>query len=55
MAVVPLGVFAAYAAHKAEQHRQIERNSRRMELELAAINPYLATLPNETQYEVKRL
>lgn len=55
MAVIPLGVFAAYAAHKAEQHRQIERNSRTMELELAAINPYLATLPNETQYEVKRL
>ena len=26
-----------------------------MELELAALNPYLATLPNETQYEVKRL
>lgn len=55
LAVIPLGVFAAYAAHKAEQHRQIERNSRRMELELAAINPYLATLPSETQYEVKRL
>ncbi len=55
MAVIPLGVFAAYAAHKAEQHRQIERNSRKMELELAAINPYLAALPDETQHEVKRL
>lgn len=55
MAVIPLGVFAAYVAHKAEQHRQIERESRKKELELAAINPYLATLPPDTQYEVKRI
>jgi hypothetical protein len=54
MAVIPLGVLAGFAAHKAEQHRKIERSSRRMELELSAISPYLATLPDSIQHAVKQ-
>ncbi|MDQ1592555.1 MAG: hypothetical protein QOG71_3182 [Pyrinomonadaceae bacterium] len=53
--LIPLGVMAAYAAHKGEQHRLSERNSRRMELELASINPYLAPLPEIDKNEVKKM
>lgn len=52
---IPLGVIAAYAAHRAEKHREAERRNRRMELELASINPYLAKLPDDEQNRIVAL
>ena len=48
------GVLAAYAAKQADEHLQNERHNRRLELEIASIDPYLAPLPEETRFDVKR-
>lgn len=50
---VAFGIAAAWASREAEKHQEVERRSRKMELELASINPYLALLPDDTQFEVK--
>ena len=51
---VTFGILAAYAARQADRHQEIERNSRRVELALASIDPYLAGLPDDTLQEVKK-
>lgn len=49
-----IGILAAYAARLAGEHRDNERRNRRLELELAALDPFLAPLPEEKRLEVKR-
>jgi len=51
---LPFGIIAAYAARQAEKHHDLERRNRRVELELASIDPYILPLPEEVRYEVKR-
>ncbi|MBI4303957.1 MAG: hypothetical protein HY665_06430 [Chloroflexi bacterium] len=51
---VTFGIISAYAARQAEKHEEVERRSRRIELELASIDPYLAPLPEEVQHDVKQ-
>ena len=53
-AAVSFGVLAAYAARQADVHQSNERHNRKMELELASVGPFLAQLPDETQFEVKK-
>jgi hypothetical protein len=48
------GIAAAYAAREADKHQAIERKNRRVELELASIDPFLSAMPEEMQNEVKR-
>ena len=50
---IAFGIGAAWAAREAEKHQQAERHNRKMELELASISPYLALLPDDTQFAVK--
>jgi hypothetical protein len=51
---ITFGIAAAWAAREAEKHQNSERRNRKMELELASISPYLALLPEQTQFEVKK-
>ena len=44
-----VGVLAAYAGSQADRFLEIERRNRKMALELEAIGPYLAPLPQEQQ------
>jgi len=46
---ITVGVLAAYAAFQADRFFEIERRNRKMALELEAIGPYLAPLPQEMQ------
>jgi hypothetical protein len=52
--VIAFGIGVAWAARQADKHQAEERRCRRMELELAAIQPYLANLPEKDQWEVKK-
>lgn len=47
--------LAAYAAHQADKQGRIERENRRIELDLAGIGPYLAEMPEETSKELKKI
>lgn len=53
-AAITFGILSAYCAKQAEGLDERERKSRKMELELASIDPYLISLPEEQQQEVKR-
>jgi hypothetical protein len=44
-----VGVLAAYAAHQADKSFEVERRNRKLALELEAIGPYLAPLPQDLQ------
>lgn len=48
------GVLGAYAARQAERHEAVERSNRRLELALASIDPYLVSLPEDKQHQVKQ-
>lgn len=48
------GIVSAYAARQADKHQENERRNRRLELEIASINPFLSGFPDELQYEIKR-
>ncbi|GAU08885.1 hypothetical protein [Desulfoplanes formicivorans] len=50
---ITFGILAAYAARQADKHEEAERKNRKMELELAAIDPYLSELPVETRHKIK--
>ncbi len=50
---ITFGILAAYAARQADKHEESERKNRKMELELAAIDPYLSELPVETRHKIK--
>jgi len=47
------GVLAAYAASQADKYQKIERQNRRLALELEAIGPYIAPLPTAKQEEFR--
>lgn len=47
------GIIATYAARESIQHRKKARINRKLALELAALNPYLALLPKDEQKKVK--
>lgn len=47
------GVLAAYAASQADKYQKIERQSRRLALELEAMGPFIAPLPLDKQQEFR--
>ncbi|MDX2220913.1 MAG: hypothetical protein SF172_17990 [Burkholderiales bacterium] len=46
---IPLGVLAAYSASQADKAHKSEQKNRALSLELEALGPYLAPLPQEEQ------
>lgn len=50
---IPLFVLAGFAFQQSGRHRENERAARRFELELAAIDPYLALLDDTKRNEIK--
>lgn len=46
---IAVGVFAAYAAAQADRYMESERRNRKLALELEAVGPYLAPLPEAQQ------
>jgi hypothetical protein len=50
---VTVGVLAAYAANQADRFFQMEKYNRKLALELAAIDPFIALLPEEEQHKFK--
>lgn len=48
-----VGVLAAYAGNQADKYQKIERYSRNLALELQAIGPYIAPLPEDKQHEFR--
>ena len=48
-----LGVLAAYAGREAGTHRRREQFARKVQLELASIDAYLASLPKTEQDAIK--
>jgi hypothetical protein len=53
-AALTFGILAAYSARQADKHHDLERRNRRVELELASIDPYILPLPEAVRHEVKR-
>lgn len=53
LVTLTVGVLAAYSANQADKYIEIERRNRKMALELDAIGPYLAPLPQEKQDEFR--
>lgn len=47
------GILAAYAASQADKYQKIERQNRRLALELEAMGPYIAPLSAEKQEEFR--
>jgi len=47
------GVLAAYAASQADKYQKVERQNRRLALELEAMGPYIAPLSSEKQEEFR--
>lgn len=50
----PFVLLAGFAALQVSKHQRAERTNRQQELEIAAIDPYLATFDDTTRKEVKR-
>lgn len=48
------GILAAYAARLADKHDFSEKLNRKMELELASIDPYIVNLPEDLKNEIKK-
>lgn len=48
-----IGVLAAYAASQADKYMEVERRNRKLALELEALGPFLAPLPDELQQEFR--
>lgn len=51
---VTLAILAGYSAFQADRHRRAEIENRRMELELASFDPFLASLTDEERNELKK-
>lgn len=47
------GVLASYCSSQASRHQKAERQNRKMELELASIDPFLASLPEDVRNVIK--
>ena len=50
---ITVGVLAAYAASQADRFFKMEKYHRKLALELAAIDPFIALLPLEEQHKFK--
>jgi len=50
---VTVGLFAAYSAAQADRYMESERRNRKLALELEAVGPYLAPLPEDRQQEFR--
>jgi len=50
---VTVGLFAAYSASQADRYMEAERRNRKLALELEAVGPYLAPLPEDRQQEFR--
>jgi hypothetical protein len=50
---ITVGVFAAYAANQADRFFHMEKHNRKLALELAAIDPFIALLPQDEQFKFK--
>lgn len=50
---IPAFALVAFAARESGKHRENERRARRLELELAAIDPYLALLDEDQRKQIK--
>jgi hypothetical protein len=50
---ITVGVLAAYAGSQADRFFHMEKSNRKLALELAAIDPFIALLPQEEQYKFK--
>jgi len=50
---IAVGVFAAYAASQAEKSSTMERKNRKLALELEAVGPYIAPLPEDMQFKFR--
>ena len=48
-----MGLFAAYSASQADRYMEAERRNRKLALELEAVGPYLAPLPEDRQQEFR--
>lgn len=53
--VLALGAFAAYAVAEARNHRRAERESRRREVELSSIDPFLVLVEDRAEAEKIKL
>lgn len=49
-----VGSIAAYLIIQSAHHRERERQARKLELDLASIDPYLALMPPDVTVEVKK-
>ena len=52
---VTLAILAGYSAFQADRHRRSEIENRRMELELASFDPFLASLTDDERNELKKV
>lgn len=50
---VPFAALAGYAAHESSKHREQARINRQIELQLASLDAYLVTLPEEEQHRLR--
>lgn len=50
---ITVGVFAAYSASQADRFFHVEKYNRKMSLELAAIDPFIALLPQDEKDKFK--
>ena len=50
---MPFAAFAAYAGHESSKHREQSRVYRQVELQLASLDAYLVTLPEQKQDEIR--
>jgi len=48
-----VGVLAAYAVSQADKYQKIERSNRKLALELEAIGPFVAPLPQDKQEQFR--
>ncbi len=50
---VPFAALATYAARESSKHREQAIGNRKIELQLASLDTYLVSLPEEKQEEIK--
>lgn len=53
VASLTLGGIATYCGNQSSQHRQQERQAKRMELDIAALNPFINNLQKEDQDKIR--
>lgn len=51
---VAFGILVAFTIRQVERNQKIESENRKLELELASINPFLSELPEEDQNAIKQ-